>query len=78
MDSGEAVNFKNKENKWFSRIKGLNQSINTENFTVQGLGFSLTDVSEQMSGVVGDIIDDFNGVVQGTSVNITIQNDPND
>jgi len=78
LDSGEAVNFKNKENKWFSRIKGLNQSINTENFTVQGLGFSLTDVSEQMSGVVGDIIDDFNGVVQGTSVNITIQNDPND
>tara|TARA_R100001591_G_scaffold1056_1_gene2606 strand:+ start:1962 stop:8003 length:6042 start_codon:yes stop_codon:yes gene_type:complete len=78
LDNGQAISFKNKENKWFSRIKGVNQVINTENFTVQGLGFSLTDVSEQMSDVVSDSINNDTGVITGTPINITIQNDPND
>ena len=78
LDNGQAISFKNKENKWFSRIKGVNQAINTENFTVQGLGFSLTDVSEQMSGVVSDSINDNTGIITGTPIDITIQNDPND
>ena len=41
MQSGEVMEFKNKENKWFNKINGKETSVNnldSSEFTVQGIG----------------------------------------
>ena len=61
MQSGEVMEFKNKENKWFNKINGKETSVNnldSSEFSVQGLG--------QPTSIIINELDDNNTVVEET------------
>jgi len=93
LDSAKISEFKNKENKWFNKLEGseYGDSIDTDDFNVQGLGVLISNAQtiildgdgNQSGGDDddGDNIDDGNGTDGNTSegdLTLTIQNDPND
>jgi len=93
LDSAQISEFKNKENKWFNKLEGseYGDSIDTDDFNVQGLGVLISkaqtvilDGDGNQSGGDdddGDNIDNGNGTDGNTSegdLTLTIQNDPND
>jgi hypothetical protein len=78
LDTGSVNDFKKKENKWFNRLKGVDSGVlNTENFQVQGLGFSLVNPQDQLSDDIDQADNDNSGIITGVPVQLTIQNDPN-